>query len=320
MNREVLVGIDLGGTNIKVGVFTSHMHLLARDTVPTEAARGHDHVIGRIIKLATDVLARTGNEMRKVRAVGIGAPGPANIAEGVVASVPNMPGFENIPIKKILSDKMGVPVAFENDANAACWGEFVAGAGKGVRDMVLVTLGTGIGGGVISNGRLLHGFEDSAAELGHTIIYPGGRLCGCGQRGCVEAYASANSTAKRCIEALQEGRPSSLQGIIEDKGGITSRHIFEYVEAGDELAAEIADGTARALGILCVNLVHTTGPELILFSGGMTAAGDALISRIRRFFDEFIWTSRREHVKIAVAALGEDAGIVGAAALAREAV
>jgi glucokinase len=320
MNREVLVGIDLGGTNIKVGVFTSNMHLLARDTAPTEAARGAEHVIGRIIKLATDVVARTGNEMKNVRAVGIGAPGPANIAEGIVASVPNMPGFENTPIKKILSDKMGVPVVFENDANAACWGEFVAGAGKGVKDMVLITLGTGIGGGVISNGRLLHGFEDSAAELGHTIIYPGGRLCGCGQRGCVEAYASANSTAARCIEALKEGRPSSLQGIMEDKGGITSRHIFEYVEAGDALAGEIADGTARALAILCVNLVHTTGPELILFSGGMTAAGDAIMSRIRRFFDEFIWTSRREHVRITVAALGEDAGIVGAAALAREAV
>jgi glucokinase len=319
MNKKVFAGIDLGGTNIKVGIFTAQLHLLAREVIPTEAAGGPDHVIGRIIKATMDVLARTGNDMRHVRAVGIGAPGPANIAEGVVASVPNMPGFENTPIKKILSDKMGVPVVFENDANAACWGEFVAGAGKGVKDMVLITLGTGIGGGVVSNGCLLHGFEDSAAELGHTIIYPGGRVCGCGQRGCVEAYASANATASRCVEALKDGRSSSLQGLLADKGGITSRHVFEYVEAGDELAAEIADGTARALAILCVNLVHTTGPELILFSGGMTAAGEALISRIRRFFDELIWTSRREHVKIALAALGEDAGIVGTAALAREA-
>jgi glucokinase len=121
------------------------------------------------------------------------------------------------------------------------------------------------------------------------------------------------------VEALKGNRLSSLRGILEDKGDITSRQIFEYVDAGDELAAEIADGTARALAILCVNLVHTTGPELILFSGGMTAAGETLISRIRRFFDETVWNSRREHVKIAIAALGEDAGIVGTAALAREA-
>jgi glucokinase len=183
MNREVLIGIDLGGTNIKVGVFTAQLNLLAKDVIRTEAAGGPDHVIDRIVKAATDVLTRTGKDMKHVRAVGIGAPGPANIAEGVIASAPNMPGFENTPVKKLLSDKMGVPVVFENDANAACWGEFVAGAGRGVKDMVLITLGTGIGGGVVSNGRLLHGFEDSAGELGHTIIYPDGRLCGCGQRG-----------------------------------------------------------------------------------------------------------------------------------------
>jgi glucokinase len=318
MNRKFLVGIDLGGTNIKVGLFTTQLKLVTRGSVPTEATGGPDHVIGRIVEATVDMLARTSHDMKEVLAAGIGAPGPADLAEGVVASIPNMPGFENTPIKKMLSDKLGVPVIFENDANAACWGEFVAGAGKVSSDMALITLGTGIGGGIVSNGRLLHGFNDSAAEIGHTIIYPGDRLCGCGQRGCVEAYASANSTAARAMEALKAGKKSSLANVLTNRGKLTSRDVYEYLEAGDKLAKEIADGTAKALAILCVNLVHTTGPELILFTGGMTAAGEAIIGPIRKFFDELIWNSRKEHVRLALGSLGEDAGMYGAAALARE--
>lgn len=316
MGKRVVIGIDLGGTNIKVGLFDTELTLLGRKSAATDAASGPEHVIERIADTTREILAARKLDMRNVRAAGIGAPGPSNIKEGIIAFAPNMPGFENVHMKKMLAERLKVPVVFENDANAACWGEYVAGVGKGVSDMVLLTLGTGIGGGVVSNGRLLHGYDDAAAELGHTIIYSGGRQCGCGQRGCVEAYASANSTAARATEALREGRLSSLNAVLESRGAITSRDVYEHVAAGDELAREIADGTARALAILCINLLHTTGPELIAFAGGMIGAGDLLISGVQRFFDELIWSSKKERVRLVQATLGESAGMVGAAALA----
>jgi glucokinase len=314
----MLLGIDIGGTNTKLGLFSPDLKMLGKTSVPTDPAGGPVDVIDRISQTATKLVSDLGHDMQDVKAAGIGAPGPAKIAEGIIEFAPNMPGFENIPIKAMLSEKLGIPVVFENDANAACWGEFVAGAGRGVSDMVLVALGTGIGGGVVSNGRLVHGFRDSAGEVGHTIVYPGGRRCPCGQKGCVEAYASATSTAARAQEALNEGRKSSLEAVFAARGVLTSRDVYEYVEAGDDLAREIADGTARALAILCVNLAHTTSPQLILFTGGMAAAGEVMLSRIRHFFNEYIWSSRKEQVRIALGELWEDAGIVGNAALARD--
>jgi glucokinase len=181
--------------------------------------------------------------------------------------------------------------------------------------MVFFTLGTGIGGGIISGGKLLAGSGDNAAELGHIIVYPDGRRCNCGQRGCVEAYASASNTAKRAIEA---GAESSLKKVLKEKGKITSRDVYEHLKRGDGLAKEITDGTAKALAILCVNMLHTTEPKRIVFAGGMIAAGDILLDRIRDYFNEQIWSLKKETVEICFATLGEDAGIIGAAALAKQ--
>jgi len=199
----------------------------------------------------------------------------------------------------------------------ACWGEYAVGAGKGVKDMVFFTLGTGIGGGIISSGELVHGCAENAAELGHMIIYPDGRECNCGQRGCVEAYASADSTARRAREAVEGGAESSLKKVLNEKGQITSKDVYEHLAAGDKLAKEIADGTAKALAITCINMLHTTEPKRIVFAGGMIAAGDILLNRIKDYFNEYIWTLKKEPVEICFATLGEDAGIIGAAALAR---
>lgn len=316
--RQLFLGIDVGGTNTKLGLFSQDLRMLGKTSIPTESSGGPEDVIGRIAVASVALAADMGHDMQDVRAAGIGAPGPARIAEGIIEFAPNMPGFENIPIRAMLAARLGIPVVFENDANVACWGEFVAGAGRGVSDMVLITLGTGIGGGVVANGRLIHGFGDSAGEIGHTIVYPGGRPCPCGQKGCVEAYASATSTANRAMEALNEGRKSGLEAVYAARGVLTSRDVYEYLEAGDDLAREIADGTAKALAIMCVNLVHVTSPELILFTGGMAAAGDVMLSRIRYFFGQFVWSSRKEPVRIELGQLWEDAGMVGSAALARD--
>ncbi|MCK4293682.1 MAG: ROK family glucokinase [Planctomycetes bacterium] len=314
---EMFVGIDLGGTNIKIGLFDSALELIRKTSVSTQADMGPDVVIGKMAETVERLLVDADLPLADVAAVGIGTPGPANYSEGVIIKSTNMPTFKNVPICQMLNEKLGKPIVFDNDANVACWGEYAVGAGKGVKDMVFFTLGTGIGGGIISNGELVHGCAENAAELGHMIIYPDGRKCNCGQRGCVEAYASADSTARRATEAIEAGAESSLKKLLDEKGRITSKDIYEHLASGDKLAKEIADGTAKALAITCINMLHTTEPKRIVFAGGMIAAGDVLLNRIQDYFDEQIWTLKKEPVEICFATLGEDAGIIGAAALAR---
>jgi len=315
---EIFIGIDLGGTNIKIGCFDSELKLIRKTAVATEADMGPDVVIDKMAQTVEKLLDDSGLTLQDITAVGIGTPGPAKYSEGIIIKSTNMPNFKNVPICRMLNEKLGAPVSFDNDANVACWGEYVVGAGKGTADMVFFTLGTGIGGGVISHGRLVHGCAENAAELGHIIIYPDGRRCNCGQKGCVEAYASADATAKRATEAIQAGNKSSLKKVLDEKGRITSKDVYEHLAAGDKLAKEITDGTAKALAITCINMLHTTEPKRIVFAGGMIAAGEPLLARIQDFFNEYIWTLKKEPVEICFATLGEDAGIIGAAALAKQ--
>ena len=314
---EMFVGIDLGGTNIKIGLFDSALKLLSKTSVATKADMGPEVVIDKMTQTVEKLIIEAGLSLQDVAAVGIGTPGPAKYSEGVIIKSTNMPTFKNVPICRMLNERLGAPVVFDNDANVACWGEYAVGAGKGVKDMVFFTLGTGIGGGIISNGELVHGCDENAAELGHMIIYPDGRNCNCGQRGCVEAYASAGSTARRAAEAVEAGAESSLKKVLDEEGQITSKDVYEHLDDGDKLAKEITDGTAKALAITCINMLHTTEPKRIVFAGGMIAAGDVLLNRIKDFFNEHIWTLKKEMVEICFATLGEDAGIIGAAALAR---
>ena len=316
---EMFVGIDLGGTNIKIGLFDSELKLLSKTSVATKADMGPEVVIDKMAQTVEKLIAEAGLSLHDVVAVGIGTPGPAKYTEGVIIKSTNMPTFKNVPICRMLNEKLGAPIVFDNDANVACWGEYAVGAGKGVKDMVFFTLGTGIGGGIISNGELVHGCDENAAELGHMIIYPDGRKCNCGQKGCVEAYASADSTARRAAAALEAGAESSLKKVLDEKGQITSKDVYEHLADGDKLAKEITDGTAKALAITCINMLHTTEPKRIVFAGGMIAAGDVLLNRIKDFFNEYIWTLKKEMVEICFATLGEDAGIIGAAALAQHA-
>ena len=314
---ETFVGIDVGGTNVKIGLFDSSLKLISKTSVTTEAEMGPEIVIDKMAKTVENLLAEAGFTLQDIVAVGIGTPGPAKYSEGIIIRSTNMPKFKNVPICRMLNEKLGAPIVFDNDANVACWGEFAVGAGKDVEDMVFFTLGTGIGGGIVTNGELVHGCDENGAELGHMIIHPDGRKCNCGQRGCAEAYASADSTARRATEAVEGGAESSLKKVLDEKGKITSKDIYEHLAAGDKLAKEITDGTAKALAITCINMLHTTEPKRIVFAGGMIAAGDVLLNRIKDFFDEHIWTLKKESVEICFATLGEDAGIIGAAALAQ---
>jgi len=317
---EIYLGIDLGGTFIKVGCFDSDLKLLAKTSAHTEAEKDAKTIIENMAKAAEQAAAKAGFAMDDVSAVGLASPGPAKYREGIIEAATNFPNLRNIPIRRMLSDRLsGKTIIFENDANAACFGEFVAGAGKDVDDMVFFTLGTGIGGGIINKGKLLVGAGDNANELGHIIIYPDGRLCNCGQKGCAEAYASATNTAKRATEAVEAGEKSSLKKVLDEKAQITCKDVYDHLKAGDKLAKKITDETAKALAILCINVLHTTEPARIVFAGGMIAAGDVLLNRIKDYFNEQIWHLKKETVEICFATLGEDAGIIGAAALAKQA-
>ena len=318
MKKNILIGIDVGGTNVKVGCFDLDLKLFGKISIETAADMGPELLVARIADSIKKLINKCGFKIEDLAACGIGTPGPADYKAGIIINSTNMPKFKNVPIRKMLGDALHCPVAFDNDANTACLGEFVAGAGKDITDMIFFTLGTGIGGGIISDGKLLRGSGGNAAELGHLIIEPDGRLCNCGQRGCVEAYASANQTAKRATEAIESGAESSLKEVLKEKGGLTSKDVYEHLAKGDALAKEITDETAKALAILCVNMLHTTEPQRIVFAGGMIAAGNILLDRIKYYFQEQIWKLKKETVKICFATLGEDAGIIGAAALAKE--
>ena len=316
--KNAYIGIDIGGTNVKIGLFDSQISLLCKTSVPTKADMGPVDVVERIANAAEDLLNQAKLNIEQIQAIGIGTPGPADYPNGIVTAATNLPKFRNTPLRDMISEQLGnKPAVLENDANVACWGEFAMGAGKEVEDMVFFTLGTGIGGGIVSRGELITGADYNAAELGHVIIYPGGRLCNCGQKGCVEAYASASNTAVRANEILQKGTGSSLSQLFSENGEVTSKKVFEHAASGDAVAIDIVEGTAKALAILCVNMLHTTEPARIVFSGGMIAAGDELLSRIKRYFDEYIWTLKPEKIEICFATLGEDTGIIGAASLAK---
>jgi glucokinase len=317
---SVLIGIDLGGTNIKVACFDMDLTLLTKTSVTTGADMGPEVVVDRMDHAIADLLAQQGLDLTNLAGAGIGVPGPADYQAGVIIKSTNMPAFQNVPMKQMLEVKLKCSVASENDGNVACYGEFAVGAGKDIDDMVFFTLGTGIGCGIVSKGRLIQGATGNAAEVGHMIVAPEGESCNCGQQGCVEAIASASNTARRATVAVTAGDASSLKQVLDNHGEITCKDVYQHLAQGDPLAKRITDETHEALAIMCVNMLHVIDPACIVFAGGMIAAGDTLLNGIRSQFDTRMWTLRKESVKLVFASLGEDAGVIGAAALARDAV
>ena len=315
---KLYLGIDIGGTNVKIGIFEHDMNIIAKASVPTRADMGPEFVVERICDTVKDILKDSGHSLDDLQAVGIGTPGPADYKAGIVINSTNMQKFNNTPLRDMVSRGLNnKPTVLENDANVACWGEFATGAGADSNDMIFFTLGTGIGGGIVTNGELVQGVDGNGAELGHIIIHPNGRKCNCGQKGCAESHASAFWTGKIAEEAVAAGAESSLKAVYAETGRVTCKDVFNHCKAGDKLASKVVDDTCQTLAILCINMLHTTEPTKFVFAGGMIAAGDILLERIRYFFDKHIWTLKKETVEICFATLGEDAGIIGAAALAK---
>lgn len=310
------IGIDLGGTNIKGGTCDDQGRLLVQHSIATEADGGFEHVLSRMALLVDELVDRTQGFRQDIAVVGVGAPGPMSHAEGIIHGAPNLPGFVNVPLRDRFAEITGLPVSLENDANAAAYGEFVAGAGKDVHNMVMLTLGTGIGGGIVMGGRLLRGFFDNAGEIGHTIIVPNGRPCPCGQNGCLERYASANALAERLSEAVQGGEESTLRPVVESDQPFDARDVLKAADADDALAARIWDETCFYLALSVVNIQHVLNPELVVFAGGLINAGPRLTERVNTHFDQLAWKIAPDAPRTALATLGTDAGTIGAALLA----
>ncbi len=313
------VGVDLGGTNIKAGLLDAQTQVLSRLSVPTEIERGREQITANIITAAERSITEAGVKRDEVAGIGIGSPGPMSHRQGLIINPGNLTCLQNLPIRDIVSQRTGIKTTLENDANAAAFGEFWAGAGRGVRDLVMFTLGTGVGGGVITDGRLLRGHFENGGELGHIVVNPRGRKCSCAQLGCVEAYSSAYNLARYAEELIAAGRPSRLKPLVDAGELLKAEHIVEAAQAGDELARQVWDEACYYLAVTIVTMQHVTNPERVVLAGGLIAAGDFLLEPIRRHFRALTWNLLEDFPDIQFAALGNDAGFIGAAGCAWEA-
>jgi len=310
-----VLAIDIGGTKLAAGIVDAGGDILARGEVPTLAAEGPERVLERIVRLAKDVLGRPGIPAETIHRIGIGCAGPVDRQAGLILNPPNLPGWVRVPLVEHIEKALGRPAVLENDANAAALGEFRYGAGKGARSLVYLTVSTGIGGGIILDGKIWHGLKDGAGEVGHMTLLPDGPVCGCGNRGCLEALASGPSIARRAREALGTGRPSRLREIRD----VTAADVVRLVQEGDAVAAEVWNETVGYLGLGVAAVITILAPERVVIGGGVARAGDPLFEPLRREVRRRVKLVAVESVPILPAALGRDVGILGAAAVALEA-
>jgi glucokinase len=318
MDRAIL-GIDLGGTFIKAAVVSPEGKLLTKCETPTHAEDGPEAVFDAIGLASEEILSSTGLANWDVAACGIGAPGPLDWRSGIVFSPANLPGWRDVPLAEILTKRLGVQCFVENDANAACYGEFWRGAGQGADNMCLLTLGTGLGGGIVVAGRLLRGPDGTAAEVGHIIVQRDGRLCGCGARGCIETYGSVTGLVRTARYGLEAGEASVLRESCDgDWGALTGAMVSEAAEEGDSFAREVIRTTGEWLGLGIANLINLLNPEKVVLAGGMTKAGEMLLEPIRETAARIAFDVPAARAEIVMAGLGEDAGVIGAAGCAWE--
>ncbi len=313
-----IVGVDLGATNIVSILINGEGKVIDKDTRATLAREGKEKALSQIVSSVRAVLEKgqlQGISSASIKGVGVGSPGPLDTKKGIIHFAPNLPGWNNVPLVSFLGDQLKLPMFLENDGNAAALAEWWIGAGKKVDNLVLLTLGTGIGGGIIIGGEVLHGAWDTAAEIGHMIIHEGGLVCGCGKRGCLEAYASATGVIKRTVSFMKAGGDTVLREVVHDHlEDITCELVYRAAERGDELSQMIVKETARYLGIGIASLVNIINPEMVILSGGMTAAGDLLFKPVRKYARKYALKAAIRGVRIVPAKLGGNTGALGAAA------
>jgi glucokinase len=312
------LGLDIGGTKLAAGVVDVGGRLHSFASEPTSVDRGAPDVLARLFALGRRVVADSGMEWDGIGAVGIGCGGPLDAVHGVVLSPPHLPGFIDVPVAALAAEAFSRPAALENDATAAAAAEHRYGAGVGTRNMVYLTISTGVGGGIVIDGNLYRGTTGNGGELGHVTIDCAGRPCrGCGRRGCLEAYVSGTSIAERAREELAQGPRASVLAAL---GEPTAADVAAAALAGDELAAEIWDDTTTALACGLTSIVNLFEPELVVLGGGVTRSGEQLLAPLRESVRATAMGPAGRAARIVPAALGDHVGVVGAAAISFERV
>ncbi|MEX2300215.1 MAG: ROK family protein [Bryobacterales bacterium] len=311
---EFGIGVDLGGTNLRAAAVDLEGNLLELFQISTDTSAGRDKVVADIVAGIQEV--REGHSGDKLVGIGVGVPGLIYLEKGVVAKAPNLPGWEDFPLRDLLEKDLKCPVILENDANAAALGEVWMGAGHDVEDLVLLTLGTGIGGGIISNGRVLHGYLGMAGELGHITVEPhSGVRCGCGNYGCVEAHASATAIARMAEEAVSIGSSKALAALKEEHGQLTALLVERAAREGDPEAIKIFERMGEWLGRAMANLVNIFNFPLYLVAGGLVGGWKLFSPSMFQEIEKRSVTYRESDTRIKKAKLGNKAGLFGAAYL-----
>ncbi len=318
MNLPLAIGIDIGGTNIKAAVIDLDGNVLHRLEQPTDASRGPGPVIEDLADIVRRLAALTaahgksrveGLVSEGIVGIGLATPGPLDLHGGRIIRGANLPAWKDVPIREALWQKTGLPVTLDNDGNAAAYGEYRCGAGRDGGDLVMLTLGTGVGAGVILKGRIFHGHFDNAAELGHMIVVVDGLPCPCGQRGCLEQYASAQAIVHRVL--LADPSHEKAPAIA-----IRAEDVAQAAANGDPLCERVWDDACLYLAIACVNIQHAFNPTRIVLGGGLSNAGAQLLDRVSAHFRRHTWSLHTDSPEIVLAQLGPDAGVIGAAMLA----
>jgi glucokinase len=312
-----VIGIDIGGTNLVVGaVAEDGSRLLAQSSVETRSEEGPDAVLIRLAELGRRVIAdaRTADPTAEIVGVGVGAPGPLDTRDGIIFLTPNL-GWVNLPLRQRMADLLGLQATLDNDANCAVLGECWQGAARGARHAIGFTIGTGIGGGIIVDGRLYHGASDCAGEFGHMTIDTAGRRCNCGNYGCLEAYASGPAIALRTMEAIESGAESGIRRYVGGElSRVTAQTVYQAAQDGDELALEVVRDTARYLGTGIANLINIFNPEVVVICGGVTLAGERLFGPLRQEVARRAFKPAVQACRIVPGELVGSAGVYGAAA------
>lgn len=316
MERDLILGMDIGGTKLAVVLSDLKGNILRKVREPTEAERGPDHVISKLIRMSRRLMGEAGVPADRIVGVGVSCGGPLDTKTGIIYSPPNLPGWDAVPLKSIVESELGLPAIVENDANAGALAEWMFGAGRGYSYVVYMTMGTGIGGGIVIDGKIYHGANDTAGEVGHQILLPDGPPCGCGKRGCLEALCSGPAIARRAREAV-ESNPNTL--ILDLAGGrvenVKSEHVVEAAKKGDELALKLMEETGWYMGWGIANMVNILNPEVVIIGTIAVAAGDLLLEPIRRTVRQMAMERAASAVKILPAQLGEYVGDLAAVSL-----
>lgn len=314
------VGIDLGGTNIVAGVVDESYKIIAKASTKTNCPRPEKEIAEDMAKMALEAVKNAELTIDDIEWIGIGTPGIANSKTGIIEYSNNL-GFKDTPMVEYITEFIGrndTPVYIENDANAAAYGEYVAGAAKGAKNAVCITLGTGVGGGIIINGKIYAGSNFAGAEIGHTVIEVDGAQCSCGRKGCFEAYSSATGLIRMSKEAMEMFPDSIMNKMAEEKGKVTARTSFDAMRAGDKAAKDVVDKYIKYLAAGITNTINIFQPDILCIGGGVCNEGDPLLLPMKELVAKEVYTRNSpKNCEIVIAKLGNDAGIIGAAFLGR---